>query len=379
MNISISKKVDYSVSTKNSKGRIFKEVETRLRSPFQRDRDRIIHSAAFRRLQHKTQVFITTEGDHFRTRLTHSMEVSQISRNLAKCLLLNEDLCETLSLAHDLGHPPFGHAGENVLNDCMNNFGGFDHNLQTLRIVSFLENKYYKFYGLNLTAETLDGLIKHNGPVFNYKKFNKIVGEGIFKKKINLKTSPSLEAQVSSISDDIAYNNHDLEDGLRAGIFKFDDLTNVPFIKIFVKKHKKKLKQHRREIVINHIIRDMINSMILDVVKNANYNLKNLRPKKIGDIYNLKSPIVDFSNEMKVNLEHVRFFLREKMYKNFNIVKNINKSEKIIRFLFKKLLNGENRFLRKDLIIKSSKERAISDYISGMTDRYAINLYRSLK
>jgi dGTPase len=307
------------------------------------------------------------------------MEVSQISRNLAKCLLLNEDLCETLSLAHDLGHPPFGHAGENVLNDCMNNFGGFDHNLQTLRIVSFLENKYYKFYGLNLTAETLDGLIKHNGPVFNYKKFNKIVGEGIFKKKINLKTSPSLEAQVSSISDDIAYNNHDLEDGLRAGIFKFDDLINVPFIKIFVKKHKKKLKQHRREIVINHIIRDMINSMILDVVKNANYNLKNLRPKKIGDIYNLKSPAVDFSNEMKVNLEHIRFFLREKMYKNFNIVKNINKSEKIIRFLFKKLLNGGNRFLRKDLIIKSSKERAISDYISGMTDRYAINLYRSLK
>jgi len=307
------------------------------------------------------------------------MEVSQISRNLAKCLFLNEDLCETLSLAHDLGHPPFGHAGENVLNDCMNNFGGFDHNLQTLRIVSFLENKYYKFYGLNLTAETLDGLIKHNGPVFNYKKFNKIVGESIFKKKINLKTSPSLEAQVSSISDDIAYNNHDLEDGLRAGIFKFDDLINVPFVKIFVSKHKKQLKKHRREIVINHIIRDMINSMILDVVKNTNYNLKNLRPKKIGDIYNLKSPAVDFSNEMKVNLEHIRFFLREKMYKNFNIVKNINKSKKIIRFLFKKLLNGRSGFLRKDLIIKSSKERAISDYISGMTDRYAINLYRSLK
>ena len=194
-----------------------------------------------------------------------------------------------------------------------------------------------------------------------------------------MKTSPSLEAQVSSISDDIAYNNHDLEDGLRAEIFKFDDLISVPFVKIFVKKHKKKLKQHRREIVINHIIRDMINSMILDVVKNANYNLKNLRPKKIGDIYNLKSPAVDFSNEMKVNLEHIRFFLREKMYKNFNIVKNINRSEKIIRFLFKKLLNGENRFLRKDLIIKSTKERAISDYISGMTDRYAINLYKSLK
>ena len=379
MNISISKKANYSVSTGNSKGRIFKESETRLRSPFQRDRDRIIHSAAFRRLQHKTQVFITTEGDHFRTRLTHSMEVSQISRNLAKCLFLNEDLCETLSLAHDLGHPPFGHAGENILNDCMGNFGGFDHNLQTLRIVSFLENKYYKFYGLNLTTETLDGLIKRNGPIFNYKKFNQIVGKNVFKKKINLKTSPSLEAQISSISDDIAYNNHDIEDGLRAGIFKFDDLIDIPFVKIFVKKHKKKLKQRRKEIVINHIVRDMINSMILDVVKNTNYNLKNTRPKKIRDIYNLKSPVVDFSNQMKVNLEHIRFFLREKMYKNFNIVKNINKSEKIIRFLFKKLLNDRNRFLRKDLIIKSSKERAISDYISGMTDRYAINLYRSLK
>ena len=378
MNISISKKASYSVSRENSEGRIFKELETRLRSPFQRDRDRIIHSAAFRRLQHKTQVFITTEGDHFRTRLTHSMEVSQISRNLAKCLCLNEDLCETLSLAHDLGHPPFGHAGENILNDCMYNFGGFDHNLQTLRIVSFLENKYYKFYGLNLTLETLDGLIKHNGPIFNYKKFNEIVGPMLLS-IMNLKTSPSLEAQVSSISDDIAYNNHDLEDGLRAGIFKFDDLIDVPFVKIFVKKHKKKIKQRRKEIVINHIVRDMINSMILDVVKNTNHNLKNIRPKKIGDIYKLKLPVVDFSNEMKVNLEHIRFFLREKMYKNFNIVKNINKSEKIIRFLFKKLLNDRNRFLRKDLIIKSSKERAISDYISGMTDRYAINLYRSLK
>ena len=379
MNISISKKADYSVSTKNSKGRIFKEMETRLRSPFQRDRDRILHSAAFRRLQHKTQVFITTEGDHFRTRLTHSMEVSQISRNLAKCLFANEDLCETLSLAHDLGHPPFGHAGENVLNNCMSNFGGFDHNLQTLRIVSFLENKYHKFYGLNLTIETLDGLIKHNGPIFNYKKFNKIVDKDIFKKKINLKKSPSLEAQISSISDDIAYNNHDLEDGLRAEIFKFDDLIDLPFVKIFVKKHKKKLKQYRKEIIINHIVRDMINSMILDVVKNTNYNLQNTKPKKIVDIYNSQSPIVEFSNEMKVNLEHIRFFLREKMYKNFNIVKNINKSEKIIRFLFKKLLNDRGRFLRKDLIIKSSKERAISDYISGMTDRYAINLYRSLK
>ena len=360
-------------------GRIYSEKSSLLRSPYQRDRDRVIHSTAFRRLKHKTQVFVNTTGDHYRTRITHSLEVSQIARTLGKIFKLNEDLCETLSLAHDLGHPPFGHAGEEALNECMDDFGGFDHNIQTLRILTLLENKYYNFSGLNLSIETLDGLVKHNGPVFDKSKYDLILGKNIFKKKINFKTSPSLEAQVSSISDDIAYNNHDLEDGLRAGIFQFDDLINVPFIKIFVKKHKKKLKQHRREILINHIIRDMINSMILDVVKNTNYNLKNIRPKKIEDIYNLKSAAVDFSNEMKVNLEHIRFFLTEKMYKNFNIVNNINKSEKIIRFLFKKLLNGRNRFLRKDLIIKSTKERAISDYISGMTDRYAINLYRSLK
>ena len=198
-----------------SKGRIFKEKKTHLRTDFQRDRDRIIHSTAFRRLKHKTQVFVNTSGDHFRTRITHSLEVAQISRTLSKFFRLNEDLCETLSLAHDLGHTPFGHAGEEALNKCMKSFGGFDHNIQTVRIILFLENRYYEFTGLNLTLETLDGLLKHNGPIKNIKKYDQILGKNYFKNKIKFSLSPSLEAQIASISDDIAYNSHDLEDGLK--------------------------------------------------------------------------------------------------------------------------------------------------------------------
>ena len=199
-----------------SKGRIFKESLSKYRAPFQRDRDRIIHSASFRRLKHKTQVFVNTEGDHFRTRITHSIEVAQIARSVAKYLDLNEDLTETLSLAHDLGHTPFGHAGEDALHECMKDYGGFDHNLQTLRIVMFLENKYFKFNGLNLTIETLEGLLKHNGPVEDTTSIDNLIGLKVFKNKINFNSYPSLEAQIAAISDDIAYNNHDIQDGINA-------------------------------------------------------------------------------------------------------------------------------------------------------------------
>ena len=202
-----------------SKGRFYKDKRTDLRTDFQRDRDRIIHSTAFRRLKHKTQVFVNTSGDHYRTRITHSLEVSQIARTLSKYFNLNEDLCETLSLAHDLGHTPFGHAGEDELNSCMKNYGGFDHNIQTIRTVSLLENRYYQFKGLNLTFETLDGLFKHNGPIKNIKKYDNILENNYFKKKINFTNRPSMEAQIASISDDIAYNSHDLEDGLNAKLF----------------------------------------------------------------------------------------------------------------------------------------------------------------
>ena len=225
----------------NSKGRLFFEKKSILRTPYQRDRDRIIHSTAFRRLKHKTQVFINTSGDHYRTRITHSLEVAQIARTLAKYFKLNEDLSETLSLAHDLGHTPFGHAGESALNECMQKDGGFDHNLQTIRIVTLLENKYYNFSGLNLSIETLDGLIKHNGPIYDLINIEKILGKNFFKNKIKFNNSPGLEAQISSISDDIAYNSHDLEDGLKANLFNLKDLQDIPILKDIIKKHIKKL------------------------------------------------------------------------------------------------------------------------------------------
>ena len=224
-----------------SKGRLFKEASSKYRTPFQRDRDRIIHSASFRRLKHKTQVFVNTEGDHYRTRITHSMEVAQIARSIARYLNLNEDLSETLSLAHDLGHTPFGHAGEDSLNECMEKHGGFDHNLQTLRIVMFLENKYLKFSGLNLSIETLEGLLKHNGPVENLALVDELIGVNKFKNMIDFNTYPSLEAQISAISDDIAYNNHDIQDGINANLFRLEELVDIDFFKDIYRKYKKRL------------------------------------------------------------------------------------------------------------------------------------------
>ena len=258
---SIEKLAKYAVPLKSS-GRFFIEKRTDLRNDFQRDRDRIIHSTAFRRLKHKTQVFVNTSGDHFRTRITHSLEVSQIARTLSKFFNLNEDLSETLSLAHDLGHTPFGHAGEEALNKCMKNYGGFDHNVQTLRIITILENRYYEFKGLNLSIETIDGLIKHNGPVKDLSKINKILGRDFFRKKINFKTNSSLEAQIASISDDIAYNSHDLEDGLKSNLFKLSDLKNIPVLNKIVLKHKKKQKKYSIDIIIRQIIRYVYSSII---------------------------------------------------------------------------------------------------------------------
>ena len=260
----------YAVKSINSNGRIYKEVENYLRSPYQRDRDRIIHSSSFRRLKHKTQVFVNTEGDHYRTRLTHSMEVSQIARTLARSLGLNEDLSETLSLSHDLGHTPFGHAGEKILNNCMKDYGGFNHNIQTLRIVTLIENKYYKFKGLNLTIETLDGLIKHNGPVKNVIPYKRILKDNFLNNKISFGTFPSMEAQVAAISDDIAYNNHDLEDGLRAGLFSIKKLSSITFISKLINKHIKNIKNFRKEIIISQIVRDLINLMVIDVINTNN-------------------------------------------------------------------------------------------------------------
>ena len=361
-----------------SKGRIFKEPVSQYRTPFQRDRDRIIHSASFRRLKHKTQVFVNTEGDHYRTRITHSIEVAQVARSVARYLDLNDDLAETLSLAHDLGHTPFGHAGEDALNECMENFGGFDHNLQTLRIVMFLEHKYLKFKGLNLTIETLDGLLKHNGPILNLSKIKRLIDLKNLKNKIVFNQSASLEAQISSISDDIAYNNHDIQDGIKAKLFKLKDLLEIDFFKNIYKSYEKKNKSKNNDILIYQIIRDSINLMVKDLIKNTIINLKTKKIKSVNDVYAHKKQLVSFSNKFKEIESEVRYFLRLKMYDNKSVQIKNNKGKKIIKKLFLVINKNPKKFLSNDQMT-FNKHRAISDYISGMTDRYAINLYENTK
>ena len=362
-----------------SKGRFFKEIKTNLRNDFQRDRDRIIHSTAFRRLKHKTQVFVNTSGDHFRTRITHSLEVSQIARTLAKFFNLNEDLSETLSLAHDLGHTPFGHAGEESLNICMKNYGGFDHNIQTLRIITLLENRYYKFKGLNLSFETIDGLIKHNGPVKNLTKLNRILGKNFFKKKIKFSLNSSLEAQLASISDDIAYNSHDLEDGLKSNLFKLKDLKKIPVLDKIIIKHIKKTKKYSIDLIIRQIIREIINKMVSDVILTTHKNIKKYKIKNLNDIYNTKFQMVTFSNKMKIFDTKIKKFLRQKMYFHKKVNSKTNYGRKVITKLFTSIRRNPKKYIDIKKYNNSNFERIICDYIAGMTDRYAINLYNQIK
>jgi dGTPase len=362
-----------------SKGRFKIEKKTTLRNDFQRDRDRIIHSTAFRRLKHKTQVFVNTSGDHFRTRITHSLEVSQIARTLSKFFNLNEDLSETLSLAHDLGHTPFGHAGEEALNDCMKNYGGFDHNIQTLRIITILENRYYNFNGLNLTLETLDGLIKHNGPVNNKTKFDTILGKNFFKNKIKFLDNTSLEGQIAAISDDIAYNSHDLEDGLKSNLFKLNDLKNIPVLNKIISKHRSKFTKYSADLIVRQIIRDIINEMVIDVIKTTEKNIKTNKIKNLKGVYNSEKKIVCFSYKMKRFDLEIKKFLKEKMYFHKNVKKKTNYGKKIIKKLFLIIIKNPKKYINIKKYKNSKLERIICDYIAGMTDRYAINLYKKIK
>ncbi len=364
---------------KLSKGRFFKEKKTNLRNDFQRDRDRIIHSTAFRRLKHKTQVFVNTTGDHFRTRITHSLEVSQIARTLSKFFRLNEDLSESLSLAHDLGHTPFGHAGEEVLNNCMKNFGGFDHNIQTLRIITILENRYYNFKGLNLSIETLDGLIKHNGPLNNVKKLDQILGRNFFKKKINFSLYSSLEAQIASISDDIAYNSHDLEDGLKSNLFELKNLKDIPILNSIISKHSKKLKKHSIDLVIRQIIREVINEMVRDVIITTKKNIKKNKIKNLNDVYKSKIPLVSFSQNMMIFDKKIKNFLQKKMYFHKDVNSKTKFGKKVIYKLFTEIKKNPKKYINVKKYSNSNIMRIICDYIAGMTDRYAINLYNQIK
>ncbi len=362
-----------------SKGRLFSEKKSLLRSPYQRDRDRIIHSTAFRRLKHKTQVFVNTISDHYRTRITHSLEVSQIARTLAKYFNLNEDLSETLSLSHDLGHTPFGHAGEHALNECMDGYGGFDHNLQTIRIVTLLENKYYGYKGLNLTIETLDGMIKHNGPIHDLTNIENILGTNLFKKKIIYSKNSSLESQIASISDDIAYNSHDLEDGLNANLFNIEELKNIPILSDIIKKNNKKINKYNKELVIRQIIREIINEMVKDVILNTKKNIKFYKINSIKDVYSSQNMIVTFSNQMNEFDRSIKNFLRDNMYYSQEVLKKTNEGKKIVKKLFLEIIKKPKSFISAYDIKKNSKERTVCDFIAGMTDRYAINLYNNLK
>ena len=361
-----------------SKGRLSKEPTSKYRSPFQRDRDRIIHSASFRRLKHKTQVFVNTEGDHFRTRITHSIEVAQIARSVAKYLNLNEDLAETLSLAHDLGHTPFGHAGEDALNECMENYGGFDHNLQTLRIVMFLENKYFKFKGLNLSIETLEGLLKHNGPVEDTTLINSLIGLKTLKGKINFNTYPSLEAQISAISDDIAYNNHDIQDGIKANLFKLEELVEIDFFKSIYIKYKNKINKRNYKIATYQIIRDSIDLMIKDLLVNTQKNLKAFKIQSVKDVAKIDQLVVSFSDKLQNSEKDIKLFLRTKMYNNKSVLRKNQRGKVIVKKLFNIIKSNPRKFFSNDQLT-IDKFRTISDFISGMTDRYAINLYNNYK
>ncbi len=351
----------------NFLGRKYPYTPSKYRGEFQRDRDRVIHSNSFRRLKFKTQVFVYHEGDHFRTRLTHSLEVSQIARSVARVLKLNEDLCEVLSLAHDLGHTPFGHAGETALSNCLNN-DIFDHNVQSLRILILLEDTYNNQKGLNLSINCIDGLLKHNGPLSNIDILNNQLPE-IFDYKINLKSSGSLEAQISSLADDIAYNCHDIDDGLRAGLFNIGDLFELKFLKNIFKNENK--------ITNSEIVRKLLNILVTDLIEKSQDKIKREQIKSVEDVYNKNFNIINFSNDVIIGLNEIRNFLETKMYNHNSIKKwNIN-SENIIKQLFayfkknnKKIPNFNPNF---------SEDRNIADYISGMTDKFALNIYKSIK
>ena len=365
-----------STNQETSKGRLYKENYSQTRSEFQRDRDRILHSAAFRRLKHKTQVFVSNEGDHYRTRLTHSLEVSQIARSISKIFNLNEDLTETLSLSHDIGHPPFGHAGEDALSECMVSHEGFDHNDQAIRIVHLLEKKYFDFEGLNLTWETLEGLVKHNGPMT--KDVPKTI-EALDKKfDLKLNEFSSIEAQIASIADDIAYNNHDLDDGLRAGFFSYDDLAELPMIGEIIKNFPKNYNSYDMQRINNEITRKSTSIMITDVINTISEKVKKSKVRCNEDVRLNNEKIADFSDKTKEEVKYIRSFLSMKMYNHDKVKAMTSNAHQIISSLFKLFIEQDEKFIKehmKKIISDKDKPRAVCDFIAGMTDNYAQNFY----
>ncbi|HTJ55595.1 MAG TPA: deoxyguanosinetriphosphate triphosphohydrolase [Nitrosospira sp.] len=361
----------YAVTQENSRGRRIPEEPASGRAPFQRDRDRIIHSTAFRRLEYKTQVFVNHEGDLFRTRLTHSLEVAQIGRSVARNLQLNEDLVEAIALAHDLGHTPFGHAGQDALNDCMREYGGFEHNLQSLRVVDVLEEHYGAFDGLNLCFETREGILKHCARK-NAQKLGD-VGE-----RFLIDQRPSLEAQLANLADEIAYNNHDVDDGLRSGLILQQQLEDIALFGrhlVSAKKHYPNISGRR---LIHETVRRMINTLVGDLITQSAANIADARLETLSAV-RIAPCLIDFSPALRHEQQELKKFLHDHLYRHYKVARMSAKARHIIQMLFN-AFRADIRLLPHEYQAKfhQDKHQAIADYIAGMTDRYAIREYRRL-
>lgn len=361
----------YAVSEENSKGRRIEERSPEGRSEFQRDRDRIIHSGAFRRLEYKTQVFVNHEGDLFRTRLTHSIEVSQIARSIARRLHVNEDLAEAISLAHDVGHTPFGHAGQDALNLCMKEFGGFEHNLQSLRVVDSLEERYARFDGLNLCFETREGILKHCSR--NNAALLGDVGERFLNDQ-----RPSLEAQIANVADEIAYNNHDVDDGLRSGLITLEQLSTVPLVANQLRQIRSSYPTLDERRLVHETIRHMINTLVSDVIESSESNIREFQITSLADVRNAP-PILVFSGEMFEQQRALKNFLHTHLYRHYKVMRMSSKAQRIITELFAVFME-DSRLLPPQFQAhaEADRARAVADYIAGMTDRYAIREHRRI-
>ena len=356
----------------NSRGRRYREAPPRGRSEFQRDRDRIIHSTAFRRLEYKTQVFVNHEGDLFRTRLTHSLEVAQIGRSVARNLRLDEDLTEAIALAHDLGHTPFGHSGQDALNACMQDYGGFEHNLQSLRAVDVLEERYAEFPGLNLTFETREGILKH----CSLKNAAEL---GEIGRRFIEKTQPNLEAQVANLADEVAYNNHDVDDGLRSGFIRVEQLRDV---RLFGMQYAEVLRRHPEipeRVRIHEIVRRMINYLVVDLVENSRRLLAEAGAGSIEDVRNAGRSLIGFSEPVRAESLELKRFLREQLYNHYRVRRMTRKAEVVVSDLFGVFMDDPHMLppqyldkLRAAHDDKAARARVVADYIAGMTDRFAL-------
>jgi len=370
----------YAVSDAESRGRRYPETAPRYRGEFQRDRDRIVHCSAFRRLEYKTQVFVNHEGDMFRTRLTHSIEVAQIGRSIARVLAINEDLVEAISLAHDLGHTPFGHAGQDALDSCMSGYGGFEHNLQSLRVVEELEQRYAEFSGLNLTFETREGILKHC-------TLQHASGLGELGERFLQRQHPSLEAQVANVADEIAYNNHDVDDGLRAGLITLEQLDEVELFREHHRQVRNRYPHLNGRRMVNEVVRRMINHLVIDLLEASQARLAEYAPEDVSAVRTTPAPLIGFSDEMKQKNRQLKRFLRDNMYRHYRVHRMTAKARRIIHALFHEfmgdpaLLPGETQeTVRQSEQAQGEhgRARAVADYIAGMTDRFAISEYERI-